>query len=175
MPTSPNVANYHIGKGIVSFKETGGGSFVDLGNAPQFTYTPTVEKLDHFSAREGVKTKDFTAITQVGATIEIQLDEINGYNLGFFALADVNPTTAGDIVLGGLSKTNFTGTIQVVGTNEIGQQVDFIADVSFVPSGDFSFITSEDAFTILTINAEVQKDAGGNFGVWTVRDVTGTA
>jgi hypothetical protein len=175
MPTSPNVANYHIGKGIVSFKETGGPSFVDLGNAPAFTYTPTITKLDHFSAREGVKTKDFSAITQVGATISIQLDEITGYNLGFFALADVDPTTTGDIVLGGLSKTTFTGQIKVEGTNDIGQKVDFLADVSFIPSGDFSFITSEDAFTILTINAEVQKDAGGFFGVWTVRDETVSA
>ena len=34
MPASPNVQNYHIGKGIVSFKETGAGSYTDLGNAP---------------------------------------------------------------------------------------------------------------------------------------------
>lgn len=172
MPASPNEANYHIGKGIVSFKETGGSTFIDLGNAPSFVYTPTITKLDHFSAREGVKTKDFSAVSQVGATIKIELDEITGYNLGFFALANVNASTTGDVELGGLSKTNFTGTIQVVGTNDIGQQVDFTGDVSFVPSGDFSFITSADAFTILTINAEVQKDASGFFGVWTVREQT---
>ena len=175
MPASPNVLNYHIGKGIVSFKETGGSTFVDLGNAPSFVYTPSITKLDHFSAREGVKTKDFSAITQVGATIAITLDEITGYNLGFFALAEVDAATTGDITLGGLSKTTFTGTIKVVGTNEIGQQVDFLGDVSFVPQGDFSFITSEVAFTTLVINAEVQKDEGGNFGVWTVREETATA
>src|SRR5262245_47964845 len=88
MPTSPNVHNYHIGKGIVSFKEAGGTTFTDLGNAPSFQYSPTVEKLEHFSSREGVKTKDFTAITQVGATITFTLDEITGYNLAFFALAE---------------------------------------------------------------------------------------
>jgi len=65
MPVSPSVENYHIGKGIVSFKETGGSTFVDLGNAPSFVYAPTVEKLEHFSSREGVKTKDFTAVSQV--------------------------------------------------------------------------------------------------------------
>ena len=36
MPASPNVQNYHIGKGIVTFKEAGGSTFVDLGNAPSF-------------------------------------------------------------------------------------------------------------------------------------------
>jgi hypothetical protein len=171
MPTPPNVQNYHIGKGIVSFKETGQSLFQDLGNAPSFQYTPTVEKLEHFSAREGVKTKDYTAITQLGATVTFTLDEITGYNLAFFALANVDTNTAGHITLSGLSKAEFTGEIKVVGTNDIGQQVDFVANVSFVPSGDFNFITDEDEFTMIEIEAEVQKDANGAFGVWTIRDV----
>jgi hypothetical protein len=170
MPTPPNVQNYHIGKGIVSFKETGASVFTDLGNAPSFTYSPTVEKLEHFSSREGVKTKDFTAITQVGATITFTLDEITGNNLAFFALAEMTTGTGGNITLSGLSKTEFTGEIKVVGTNDVGQQVDFLATVSFVPSGDFNFITDEDEFTVIEIEAEVQKDVNGFFGVWTVRE-----
>jgi hypothetical protein len=170
MPTPPNVQNYHIGKGIVSFKETGASLFTDLGNAPSFTYSPTVEKLEHFSSREGVKTKDFTAITQVGATVTFTLDEITGTNLAFFALAELSTGTGGSITLSGLSKTEFTGEIKVVGTNDIGQQVDFLATVSFVPSGDFNFITDEDEFTVIEIEAEVQKDVNGFFGVWTVRE-----
>jgi hypothetical protein len=170
MPTSPNVNNYHIGKGIVSFKETGASSFVDLGNAPSFVYTPNVEKKEHFSSREGIKTKDFTAITQVGATIKVSLDEITGLNLSFFALADTGTDTDGNITLTGLSKSEFVGDIRVIGTNDIGQQVDFLATVSFVPSGDFSFITDADDFSVIELEAEVQKDANGNFGVWTIRD-----
>jgi len=170
MPASPNVNNYHIGKGIVSFKEAGTPSFVDLGNSPSFVYTPTVEKKEHFSSREGIKTKDFTAITSVGATIKFSLDEITGLNLSFFALADKGTNTDGDVTLTGLSKAEFTGDIKVVGTNDIGQKVDFLATVSFVPSGDFSFITDADDFTVIEIEAEVQKDANGVFGVWTVRD-----
>ena len=174
MPASPNVANYHIGKGIVSFKETGAGSYTDLGNAPSFTYAPTIEKLEHFSSREGIKTKDFTAITSAGATVTMTLDEITGLNLSFFALAEQGTDTDGNITLAGLSKTLFTGEIKVVGTNDIGQKVNFDATVSFVPSGDFSFITDEDEFTVLEIEAEVQKDDNGNFGVWTVIDETAT-
>ena len=175
MPTSPNVNNYHIGKGIVSFKETGESVFRDLGNAPSFVYTPTIEKLEHFSSREGVKTKDFTAITQVAATIKVTIDEITGENLAYFALAEQGTDTDGNITLSGLSKTEFTGDIKVVGTNDIGQQVDFLATVSFVPSGDFSFITAEDEFTVIEIEAEVQKDANGAYGVWTIRDEAATA
>jgi hypothetical protein len=171
MPTSPNVNNYHIGKGIVSFKATGGSTFTDLGNAPSFVYTPAVEKKEHFSSREGIKTKDFTAITQVGATVKFTLDEITGTNLAFFALATTDTTTPGQIKLSGLSKTEFTGDIKVVGTNEIGQMVDFTAAVSFVPSGDFSFITDSDDFSTIEIEAEVQKGSTGEFGVWTVHEI----
>lgn len=174
MPVSPDVQNYHIGKGIVSFKETGGTEFVDLGNAPSFVYAPTIEKLEHFSSREGVKTKDFTAVTSISATIKVTLDEITGPNLAYFALAEEGVDTDGNITLDGLKKTEFIGDIKVVGTNDIGQQVDFDATVSFVPEGDFSFITAEDEFTILEITAEVQRDANGSFGRWTVRDETPT-
>src|SRR5215475_3149636 len=166
----PNVNNYHIGKGVVSFKETGQSSYVDLGNSPSFLYTPTTTKKEHFSSRQGIKTKDFTAITEVGATIKFVLDEITGTNLSFFALATV---TAGTnlVTLSGLTKTVFTGDIQVVGTNAIGQQVDFTATVSFVPSGDFRFITDTDDFSTIEIEAEVQKAADGSFGKWTIREL----
>lgn len=171
MAVSPDVANYHIGKGIVTFKEVGGSTFVDLGNAPSFVYTPTVEKKEHFSSREGIKTKDFTAITQVGATVKLTLDEITGENLAFFALATTDTTTPGEVVLSGLTKAEFTGDIKVTGTNDIGQLVDFEATVSFVPSGDFSFITDADDFSTIEIEAEVQKNAtDGSFGKWTIRD-----
>ncbi len=170
MPVSPDVQNYHIGKGIVSFKETGGSTFTDLGNAPSFVYSPTVEKKEHFSSREGIKTKDFTAITQVGATIKFTLDEITATNLAFFALGDVDTTVPGTITINGLSKAEFTGDIQVIGSNDIGQKVDFTATVSFVPSGDFSFITDADDFSTIEIEAEVMKGTDGFFGVWTTHD-----
>jgi len=170
MPASPDVQNYHIGKGIVSFQEEGGSTFTDLGNAPSFVYSPTVEKKEHFSSREGIKTKDFTAITQVGATVKFTLDEITATNLAFFALGEVDTTVPGAITINGLSKTEFTGDIKVVGTNDIGQKVDFVATVSFVPSGDFSFITDEDDFSVVAIASKKKKDTDGFFGVWTIHD-----
>ena len=175
MPTSPNVQNYHIGKGICSFKEAGDTDFVDMGNAPSFVYTPAVEKKEHFSSREGVKTKDFTAITQIGATIKVTLDEITGVNLEKFALGKSSLDTDGNTIIPGMSHTEFVGDIKVVGTNDIGQQVDFLATVSFIPSGDFSFITDGDDFTTIELEAEVQKGPNGDFGIWTIRDENPTA
>ena len=172
MPTSPNVNNYHIGKGIVTFAETGAtGSPVDLGNAPSFVYTPKVTKLEHFSSREGVKTKDFTAITEIGATIKLTLDEITAENLAFFTLGEVDATVPGSIVISALKKTEFVGVMTVTGSNDIGQQVDWTGTVSFVPSADFSFITDKDEFSKVELAAEVQKDdTDGSFGTWTIRD-----
>jgi len=168
MPVSPDVANYHSGKGIVSFQEAGGSTFVDLGNAPSFVYEPSIEKLDHFSSREGVKTKDFSAISQVGAKVTFTLDEITSLNLSFFALAEMDTTTPGTVILNGLTKPNFTGDIKVVGTNDVGQKVDFLATVSFQPEGEFNMITDEDNFSIITISAEVQRGEDGEFGKWTI-------
>jgi hypothetical protein len=170
MAASPDVQNYHIGKGIVSFKETGGTDYVDLGNAPKFIYTPAVTKKEHFSSREGVKTKDFTAITQIGATIKVTLDEMTGDNLAMFALATPDTTTTDVTVLPGMSNVEFVGELKLVGTNDIGQQIDWDGTVSFVPSGDFSFITDADDFTTIELEAEVMKGTDGSFGTWTIRD-----
>ena len=167
MATSPSVQNYHIGKGIVSFKEAGGSTFRDLGNAPSFIYTPKVTKKEHFSSREGVKTKDFTAITEVGATVKVTLDEITPENLAAFALGDL---TGG--VITGLTKIEYTGTLQVIGTNDIGEHVSWIGDISFVPAGDFRFITDADDFSTIELEAEVQKAADGSFGRWTIAPQT---
>jgi hypothetical protein len=172
MPTSPSVQNYHIGKGIVSFKETGASTFEDLGNAPKFIYTPTVTKKEHFSSREGIKTKDFTAITEIGATVKVTLDEITAENLAKFALGTLTPATDGTGSITGLTKAEFTGTLKVDGTNDIGQHVSWSGDVSFVPSGDFSFITDADDFSTIELEAEVQKSTDGSFGTWTVTEPT---
>jgi hypothetical protein len=168
MPTSPSVQNYHIGKGIVSFKETGSPTFVDLGNAPSFIYTPAVDKKEHFSSREGILTKDFTAITKIAATIKLTLDEITADNLAIFALGEMTVGTDGSGSIAGLTKAEFTGTLQVVGTNDIGQHVSWTGDVSFVPSGDFKVITDSDDFSTIELEAEVQKSVDGSFGTWDV-------
>lgn len=175
MPASPSIQNYHIGKGVVSFKQDGSTTFLDLGNAPKFLWTPTTAKKEHFSSREGVKTKDFTAITEVGATIKLTLDEINGENLSLFALGEIGTDTDGNVTVATFKKTEIAGIWRVVGTNDIGQRVDFEGRASVNPTGDFSFITDADDFTSLEIECECQKDSNGSFGVFTVRDENVTA
>ena len=172
MPTSPSIQNYHIGKGIVLFKEDGAPAFVDLGNAPSFVWSPTVNKKEHFTSREGVNTKDFTAITQTGATIKLTLDEINPANLSMFTLGEVGTDTDGNVTVAAFKKTEIAGIIKVIGTNDIGQQVDYTGRVSVNPSGDFSFITDADDFSKLEIECECQRGDAGDFGIFTVRENT---
>lgn len=172
MPASPDVQNYHIGKGIVSFKEASGSTFVDLGNAPSFVWEPTIEKVEHFSSREGVKVKDFTAVTQVGATITLTLDEVTAENLQLFTLGEIGAGVGGEVTISAFKNTEISGDIKVVGTNDIGQQVGFLATISIIPSGAFSMITSEDEFSTIELQAEVQKSATGDFGVFTFPAVT---
>ena len=171
MATSPDVQNYHIGKGIVSFKETAptvAVGFVDLGNAPSFVWEPTIEKLEHFSSREGVKTKDFTAVTQTGATITFTLDEITPETVRLFVLGEVGtPGVGGEININAFQSTEITGEIKMVGTNDIGQTVSFLGTISIIPSGAFSMITAEDDFTTLELTAEVQRSEDGDYGVFT--------
>jgi hypothetical protein len=172
MPASPSTSNYHIGKGVVSFKEDGASTFLDLGNAPSFVWTPTVAKKEHFTSREGVKVKDFTAVSQVGATIKFTLDEINAPNIALFTLGTSGtPDVDGSIEVSAFKKLEVVGTIQVLGTNDIGQHVDFTGRVSINPTGDFSFISDADDLTTLQIEAEVQRDdTTGDFGVFTIHE-----
>jgi hypothetical protein len=171
MPASPSIQNYHIGKGIVSFQEDGQSEFLDLGNAPSFLWSPKVEKKEHFSSREGVKVKDFTAITQTGATIKLVLDEINPDNIAIFTLGVKSTAVAGVVSISAFKKTEVAGIIKVEGTNDIGQHVDYTGRISVTPSGDFAFISDKDDFSALEIEAEVQKSDTGDFGVFTIHDV----
>jgi hypothetical protein len=88
MPTSPNVQNYHIGKGIASFKEVGGSTFVDLGNAPSFLPLATEKK--SFLDCEGVKPR-ISRPSLSRRNNQSFLDEITGENLAMFALAEQAP------------------------------------------------------------------------------------
>ena len=97
MPASPSIQNYHIGKGIVCSSRTAQRPLSILEMRRPSFWTPTIEKKEHFSSREGVKTKDFTAVVQTGATIKVTLDEINGENLAIFSLGEKGTDTDGNI------------------------------------------------------------------------------
>ena len=124
MPASPDVQNYHIGKGIVSF--TGGGR-LDLHRPWQLSVVRVLargRKEGTLLVTRGYQDKRFHRHHPVAATVKFTLDEITAANLSFFALGDVDTTVPGAITINGLSKTEFTGELKVVGSNDIGQKID---------------------------------------------------
>lgn len=89
---SPNVGNYYVGKGVVSWSTDGGVTWRDLGDVSQFAFQPTVVKLDHYSSRTGVRTKDLSVVTEQNATVNMMLSEFSGPNIALALMgADVVP------------------------------------------------------------------------------------
>jgi len=79
--------DYTLGKGKMLFKKDGEDYYRDLGNAPALTLNVTIDKLEHFSSREGVSKKDLEVITQLTVGGSFTLDEANGDNLSMFIMS----------------------------------------------------------------------------------------
>jgi hypothetical protein len=78
---SPIIDAYYIGKGIVSWQGASDITFRDLGNVPTFEFTPEVKKLDHYSSRLGIKTKDDSIVVEKSAKVKLIMDEWTAENI----------------------------------------------------------------------------------------------
>jgi hypothetical protein len=118
---SPNIGNYYIGRGVVSIQLLGENEYTQAGNCPQFEFMANVVTLDHYSSMTGVKIKDFTAVTQIGGTLTIQLEEFTARNMGFalLGLPSGGPSPAPDTI-DIFSDPVIYGSVQFVGTNDVG-------------------------------------------------------
>ena len=87
--------DYTLGKGKVLFRRSGTSGYLDLGNAPAFTTTVTIDKIEHFGSRGGLSKKDLEVITKLGMGGSFTLDEPNGANLGMFIMSDAGATADG--------------------------------------------------------------------------------
>lgn len=160
MATSPSVLNYSVLKGIAKFTPTDGVQR-DLGNAPEVELTPEVTKLDHFSSRSGVKSKDKSVVTEKTLTLRIVLDELTRENVRMQLMGGVSDTSG---EFGIFADSEITGAFEFTGTNDIGSKIFLeLPDVSFGPSGSLNLISDEWGQVELT--AEVLFDeVTGDFG-----------
>jgi hypothetical protein len=157
MPASPSTANYFVGKGILSFNRLDADGLPvgvrDLGNAPAFSIGPTVEKLDHFSSRAGVKQKDLTVILSQGLNVKFTLDEITLENLALAFYGEVSGN-----VLTLLASSQVQGALKLVGTNSVGEKVQVdLWKISINATGDTPFIG--DSWGQIEFEGEVISDA----------------
>ena len=96
--SSPSTDNYQLGKGVVYFNRRDNTTLLytgerDLGNAPAFSFNVSLEKLEHFSSRGGLRAKDKQVISQITPGIQFTLDEVTVDNLALLVLADVETVT----------------------------------------------------------------------------------
>ena len=96
--SSPSTDNYTLGKGIVYFDKKNATTGLyegerDLGNAPAFSFSIAVEKLEHYSSRGGLRTKDKEIISELTPSVAFTLDEVTKENLALLTLASLNDVT----------------------------------------------------------------------------------
>jgi len=91
MAITPNADNYTLGRGKILFnRKNSDDSYQgmrDLGNASDFAVSISVDKLEHYSSRTGLKTKDKTVITGMNPSASFVLDEVNSKNLSLTFMA----------------------------------------------------------------------------------------
>lgn len=157
-----SVDNYYIGKGIVSTSTDSGTTWIDIGNAPEFELTPKITKLDHFSSRLGVKTKDKSVVLQKEATLKVTLEEWTLENL---AIALLGTITTGTLSIFEVSSVDVQ--VKLVGANDVGNQFTVILpNVSFIPSQGLKFIG--DTWGQIELEGEVLDNGAGSFGTITM-------
>lgn len=162
---SPNILNYYVGKGTVSFKKTGDMSFRDLGNVPEFEFTPEVEKLEHFSSRSGVKSKDRTIVIEKKGTIKLTMEEWTAANLALALLGTVGADSDGREVIDIFGENAISGELKFTGTNEVGPKWELhFLKVDFIPGESVNPLSDE--WGALSITGDVAA-VNGAFGTAT--------
>lgn len=163
MSDSPDELNLSMFQGNVSFTPTGGSKF-HMGNCTRFVFSPTVDKLEHFSRMSPIRAKDKTVTRQVGATVALTLEEVTLENLAIFMQGDSSTDE-----IAGMTVTDQEGILEFVGTNSVGNQVTWTGKVSFSPAGDFDMLKEDWAEILLT--ADVLLD-GGSYGKTSLQEAT---
>jgi len=142
--TSPNTDNYYVGKGKVYIKLSTDGEYVDIGNVPEFEFTPGIEKLEHFSSRAGVKSKDKSIVLSKSATLKMVMEEWTARNLSLALLGVADETDPSAVTIDILRDNVITAAIKFVGENEVGPKWTFeFPQVEFSPSAAINPISDE--------------------------------
>lgn len=142
---APDPENLQIGKGILSFKPFGAADFIDLGNCPEIEYEPTIDKLDHFSSRAGIKTKDKSVVIERGGSLRVLMEEMTAQNLAMLFMGEVgNDGPNGEPSVTIFTQDSIRGEVKFHATNDVGPRWDaHFYNVEFAPSGKWNPISDE--------------------------------
>lgn len=142
--TSPNVDNYYIGKGVVSIKMPGDVTYVDIGNVPEFEFTPELDKLDHYSSRAGIRSKDKSVVREKAATLRMVMEEWTARNLSLALLGARDESNPAAVTIDIFSEDSILCSVRFVGNNDVGPKWTFeFPSVEFIPSAALNPISEE--------------------------------
>lgn len=163
---SPNILNYTVGKGRVQVRLSGDTNFRDIGNCPEFEFTPTIEKLEHFSSQTGVKSKDRTIVLSKAGTLRIVMEELTAENMRIALLGNaISLQSGGDQEIEIFGSSSITTEVKFIGTNDIGPKWEYyFRQVDFIPSSSINLISDE--WLGVEITGDVAAVAG-SFGTAT--------
>jgi hypothetical protein len=162
---SPNVDNYAIYTGIVTWTPLG-GSPRDMGNVSELQLVWTVTRLPHFNSRGGlggVSFQDANPVTRIACVATMKMEEMTAANWQLALLAVRTEGPPIHLEIG--AAPNIHGTIQLDGTNSQGARLKLILpDVSMNPSAALNFIDAN-KWAEITLAVEVYADTlTGSFG-----------
>lgn len=164
MATAPSTDNYTLGKGVVYFNQkNSSGVYLgerDLGNAPNFSFNVSLEKLEHYSSRGGIRSKDKEIVSQMTPAVAFTLDEINKENIALLTLGDITEVSQSAGTVSEEEVTAYLGKRIALDYREIGAL--WLLDYKDTAADNVLFVAGE------TVTG-----AGGATGI--VVSVTGTA
>jgi len=140
MATPASINNYTIGKGklyIANWTLAGGaGAYSEMGNCPSIEVEPSVDRLEHFSSREGLRERDAYPVVQTQYTITFECDEMASTNLTKYLLG----TQSGDSIYI-LQNAEKEYALKFEATNPIGVKYRwFFHRVALTPNGAIALI-----------------------------------
>lgn len=162
MPTSPNVENLSLFKGIVKYMKNGSASYRDLGECLAFTTTMAVQVLEYQSRRHSTRIPVKTINLGKTLTVAMTMSEFSLENLEMWAMG----TAVGSPPVTPIgSDAEVRGALRVIGENTIGQtfQVD-LHDVSLRPNGALQWLADTDWSEMIMEGTANADPTSGKFG-----------
>lgn len=115
-----------------------------LGNVPEFEFTPAIERLDHFSSQSGIRTKDRSVVLEKSGTLRIVMEEPTAENLALAVLGTVDSETDGDPFIDIMAEDAISARVRFTGANDVGIKTLWNFDrVDFIPSAAVNPISDE--------------------------------
>ncbi|MDH1271299.1 hypothetical protein N5C81_27255, partial [Rhizobium pusense] len=135
------------------------GPFRELGNTPEFTLTPEVETMPHYSSRVGFRTLDEEVPIESTLNGSVTTDDMKAENAAYFFMSEVTTVTvtassnveetfeevkAGDLYQLGFSDTNPSGarkvTTVVITDGAATTPVTFTLDEDYILDADLGTV-----------------------------------